>query len=94
VKIKLKHPITSVAKATIAEVEIRQPVLVGDWRAATRASNGSADERMFQLVCRMSGLDSKEVEQMYMVDFTACTDAIDFGDSDPKAPSASSESSP
>ena len=93
VKIKLKHPILSVAKATITEVEIRQPVIVGDWRVASRASGGSADERMFQLVCRMSGLVPSEVEQMHMSDFSACSEAIDFGDPDPKAPSASSESS-
>jgi hypothetical protein len=87
--VKLSTPI-AVAGKQVSEVTVRYPVLAGDWRAAGRGTNGDAEERMFQLVARMTGLDVKEIEQMTMHDFQELTTALDMGDPDPKAPSSPS----
>lgn len=90
VEVRLDHPIVSpVDKKQIVTVRMRRPILVGDFRAATRAG-ASLEERNFQLVCRMAGLDAREVEMLQLPDYFKCVEALDFGDDDPKAPSSSS----
>jgi hypothetical protein len=87
--VKLSAPITVEGKQT-SELTIRYPVLAGDWRAASRGCGGDADERLFHLAARMTGLGTKEIEQLTMHDFQEVIAAMDMGDPDPKAPSSSS----
>lgn len=87
--VKLSTTITVEGKQ-VSQVEMRVPVLAGDWRAASRACGGDADERTFHLASRMSGLAPADLEKMTMHDFQAVIEGLDMGDPDPKAPSSQS----
>lgn len=82
--VTLSEPIQALGGETKKYVDIRTKVLVGDWRWSNKQA-ASAEDRMVYMVCRMAGLDMKEVEQLCMADFHKLTEAIDLGAEDPKA---------
>ena len=82
-EIPLTEPYTSLEGVATRFVKMRPKVLVGDWRYVNKISS-TAEERTFQMVCRLCGLDAKEVESMCMADFTMLAEKVDMGDN-PKA---------
>ncbi len=81
--VKLSTPIKGIEGDEKKFIDIRTKVLVGDWRFSNKQA-ASAEDRMVYLVCRMAGLDMREVEQLTMADFHKLTEKIDLGAEDPK----------
>jgi hypothetical protein len=82
--IKLSEPIKDLEGKEKKFVDIRKKVLVGDWRAANKAGGNNIEERMIQMVMRLTGLAPAEVEQLCMADFYKLSNKIDLGTEDPK----------